>query len=499
MAVEGLQRAMTRGRALVSERAAFHERVLKEYSRVLDITGGVRQDVGAAAHLQGRLSFLWSDLAQSASQLRYELNKSAKRLWRQLFASGQRLYAGLAARSRSLRDALGISTPEAAKHAPPPSVAIAERLVRQWDHLPPVYRRLFALDPLELDEFLAGREESQADVAEAIERWQRGESSAILVHGNPGSGKRSLLNTLMERQLQKLPITHLEMTGRLSAKEDLVSLFSSFEQVSGAHTIDEVEAALKQIEPQVFILQEAERLFIRRVGGFAALRRFLLLISRLTPRHMWLVFISSHSHDLLQRIWRIGDAFTHVLSTSEVEEEVLRKAITLRHEPSGFKLHFDLSPALEQRLGRELRQVQGDEKATQELLARRYFEQLHNITGGNLFVALFYWLRSVHRLEERTLHIAPLREIDLPVLGRLTTDQRFALTAILQHGSLTVEQLSEIFNWESLKARLMMQFFLQNYLVLPDAAEENEALTNRINPIFLKPLVSILQRHHIVY
>ena len=121
----------------------------------------------------------------------------------------------------------------------------------------------------------------------------------------------------------------------------------------------------------------------------------------------------------------------------------LRQAVLARHRLSGLPLHY-----LEPRTGRNLlrtrrRGLRGSQKH-QQLIETDYFQKLHRASLGSIRLALFHWLRSADfGTVEGSLRVRPLEPLE-PFAGPLDIDQSFALKAILDHGTLTVDEYSEV-------------------------------------------------------
>jgi hypothetical protein len=73
--------------------------------------------------------------------------------------------------------------------------------------LPALYRHLFRPDPVEEARFLVGRGTELAALADARARWEAGHSAAVIVTGERGSGKTSLVNCALQGALAGLPVS----------------------------------------------------------------------------------------------------------------------------------------------------------------------------------------------------------------------------------------------------------------------------------------------------
>ncbi|MBK6799434.1 MAG: ATP-binding protein [Acidobacteria bacterium] len=94
--------------------------------------------------------------------------------------------------------------------------------------LPAIYRRLFRFEAVEDPRFLVGRRHEMEAIAEARTMWESGRPVAVLIIGERGSGKTSLINCAMKRPLTGLEIVRGEFTERLSTAVQLREFLSGF-------------------------------------------------------------------------------------------------------------------------------------------------------------------------------------------------------------------------------------------------------------------------------
>jgi hypothetical protein len=81
--------------------------------------------------------------------------------------------------------------------------------------LPPLYRLLFRLTPVEDRRFLVGRDQELAGLNQAVTDWAAGRFAACLLIGARGSGKTSLLNCAVQETLASHRLIRAEFHHRL--------------------------------------------------------------------------------------------------------------------------------------------------------------------------------------------------------------------------------------------------------------------------------------------
>jgi hypothetical protein len=142
--------------------------------------------------------------------------------------------------------------------------------------LPALYRVLFRVAPVEDRRFLVGREHELAGLDQAVKDWATGRFAACLLIGARGSGKTSLLNCAVRDIFAGVPWIRAEFRERILSS---VGLDAFLRELLHLPQDADLEAAF-HAERRVLILEEAERLYLRKVGGFAAVHYLTHLIHR---------------------------------------------------------------------------------------------------------------------------------------------------------------------------------------------------------------------------
>ena len=111
-----------------------------------------------------------------------------------------------------------------------------------------------------------------------------------------------------------------------------------------------------------------------------------------------------------------------------------------------------------------------------------YFESLYRQSEGIFRSAFELWLQSVDRIEGGVLYMLSPSEPDYgKMLSQLTLEDVFKLQAILQHGSLTVEESAQIFDESYEKSNRCI-----DKLIAWDVLEKDPACPGfRVNPNLL--------------
>ena len=386
-------------------------------------------------------------------EARTHLTAGLARLWKRwsgrLKRGGARVAAALvrvAGLVRRMVARLGLGpADEVAAELHEHSLAYAQEYPRT---LPVVYRRLFSLDPLTDARMLAGREDALEEVWAAWSRRDPGDARGIVVVASPGVGLTSFLNIVADRLSREAP-KGVRRTFAKRVREEAHLAASLSEWLDLPETRDLEALADLALEaprgtlPGFVILEATEHLHIRAPGGAKLFERLLTFMSRTESRVFWVTAITSSAWQLVAKR---APAFVHDVERvvlDELSPDELRRAIMARHRLSGLPLLFAEPRDGRAALRRRTRRLRGTDKQTNPVEAD-YFQQLHRASQGSIRVALLHWMRSADfATTAGSLLVQPLEPLHSGI-GDLERTQNFALKAILDHGTLTVNEYRDV-------------------------------------------------------
>ena len=442
LVANGLERAgdkAARARAgLERALAAAVERARDEVDEgAARLSHRVTADRLTAGYLDAR-SYVATEVARDWRRWRSRLARSGRRIGDGIRTLGKML--------RPLATTLGIRPPPAgttdlSEH----TLASATQFV---DTLPVVYRRLFAFEPLTDPRLLAGREDALADITATWERWQHGGPGCQVVVSPPGAGITSFLNVVAGRLADDDPgAVRKILRARIRTEAALAATLGTW---LGLEEADDLDALTEHVlnapagaVPRAVVIEGAEHLHLRVRGGSRLFERLLGFFAETEGNIFWIVSLTSSAWQLVRK--RAPGYVTDVrrLALSPLTPEQLRDAILTRHLRSGLPLQYAEPTHGRDALRTRARRIQPGEKR-QQLIEKHYFERLHRASQGSIRLALFHWLRSADfNSLEGSLVVKPLVPLS-PQMDMLDLTQSFALKAILDHGSLTVDEYREV-------------------------------------------------------
>jgi hypothetical protein len=315
---------------------------------------------------------------------------------------------------------------------------LADTLVIQLHtrELPMIYRRLFRLSPVEDPRFLVGREAEMAGFADALHRWESGKGASAIVIGARGSGKTSLINCATSGVFAQYEVVRGQFCERLAKREQMAAFVRN---LLGTAPQADVIAALGE-RRRVILIEEFERTFLRTVGGFEALEMLLDLMYSTGRSTLWVFSVNETAYRYLEAVTGLGRHFSHRINAMSVKQADLTNAILQRHGLSGLRLEFAPLPEQDPRVS-GIRRLLGFEQDPQKIFLDSLYEQ----SEGIFRAAFELWQGSIERVEGGVVHMRQPLAPEYDMLSReMSLDDCFTLKAILQHGSLTADELAQV-------------------------------------------------------
>lgn len=355
--------------------------------------------------------------------------------------------------------------------------------------LPYVYKRLYRVSPLSEEIFFEGRTEELNKLVTAYQRWKNGSFEASVITGEKGSGISSLINFFLERTEQPNAIRY-KFESAFSSKEDFIQLFKVILKDKQIKDQDDIVKALNNSKPRVVILEDAQHLYLKKIGGFEAIQQLFDLISETSQNIFWLIEVTKYTYQYLEKTIRISSYFKNRIQLEGVSDEDMVSLIMKRHRVSGYNLEFKMVRPSRKDL-KKMRKL--DQEGRQEYLKKIYFKSLNEFAGSNISLALLYWLRSTKEVENNTIHIGMLGNMKFEFLSSMNEDSIFTLHALLLHDSLNVPEHAVLFHQSEWQSKMTLMVLEDNgILILKDDRYA-------INRLLYRQVVNVLQKKNIIH
>lgn len=357
--------------------------------------------------------------------------------------------------------------------------------------MPYIYQRLFRLDPLEEKRFFYGRNAAIDSMREDFDSFKQGYQALTAIVGEKGNGKTTVLNFCEQEIFSGYQITKLDCNHVVYQQSEFLNLLKDGFGFPEVQTIEELEDRLKNLTAKkICIFENIHTLFLRVIDGFEVMERFLLLISNTRSNIFWIVTSGLYAWEYMDRVLNISDFFKRTLLLDRLSASEIKDIILTRHRVSGYDLHFEETQrALS---SRQYKRLTGDNEK-QEFLNDRFFEELAEISGGNIKSSLILWLSVLKDFDEDKIHVGSRIELDYSALFQLSSEEYFTLAALIQHEYLNYDQHALIFNHELDASRSVLgRLYKKGFL-------ERKEDRYSVHPLLYRPVVKVLKSKNILY
>lgn len=344
--------------------------------------------------------------------------------------------------------------------------------------LPQDYLERFSLYPLQNKDSLKGRTNELKSLELAYENWKI-VNSPLLVVNNHGEGSTSLLHastyiypTAKIIETNFSITTYQELINVLCQFLQIDLQFSTFEQL-GAHINS-------QEESNVVILENIERLFIRKIKGFDLLEDFLLFLHATKSRIYWIISINKYSFYYLNSVKFFSSHFPSIIHINPIDNNLLKEEIMMRN--NGYNMVYLKPSKISKKFDKELRSA--TKEVRQELLKKMFFNKMFSFSRGNISKAILFARDSAYKVKEKTVYIKPY---DNKFLDKLSLNELFILEAIFQHRTLTIDELNIVLRNSSRQSRLSIEKLLEKNVIRPKLNTKQQ-VEFRINLMYLDVL-----------
>lgn len=368
------------------------------------------------------------------------------------------------AAARARRAALGLRDEIAAvfveRTTPEALAAYRQLLFGPASTMSEAYQRLFTSAPAESIGLVLDRPEV-ATVEAGVEQWLAGRGGPILVRGDRGVGKRTIIRHMANRLGDRIQIRWLSLTPDLDTEPDVARRLSPLLGLPSAAGFDAlVAAASRHARPvagrvrTAIVIANVERLFRRTPAGLDRIRRFFDLVAATSGDVLWIVLFAEPAARLLAPVLELEGRFPVRVTVPPMSTRQLASMLELRHRLSGYALGFrHHTPSLHE-------WVRSPTAAwrTRRRTGAATLERLSLLSAGNVRQALRLWLAAA-RLEDGDVAddgegpmrraagrvvVGPLAALPDALVDELPLISRLLLAALLLHGPLRRDELSAV-------------------------------------------------------
>ncbi len=366
------------------------------------------------------------------------------------------------------------------------------------DRLPYVYQRLYSNRPLEDTVFYEERTPEMTLLQKAYHNWGRQRYASTILVGEKGTGATTLINFFLKKlpsvELDRYTLIRVDTTQRCYTEADLLRCLSAhIPNVTFAHLDEVVDYFVNSPRKHMIVWEDIQHFYLRKVGGFQALKMLFELISRTHKQVFWLCACTCYAWDFLDKTTRISDYYEYIISLEKISAQQLQEAILKRHRVSGY--HIQYAGAVANRSRKKFQKMSVEQK--QEYLEKNYFEDLNDLTAGNYSVAQLYWLRSTQQVLNDTITIGSLNAVDFSFTKAIPLSQMLILHALLLHDGLSEAHFREVNEHQATKNTATTQLGLRQLRDDGLVTLKDDVYT--INPLLYRQIVQLLRSKNFLH
>ena len=234
--------------------------------------------------------------------------------------------------------------------------------------------------------------------------------------------------------------------------------------------------------PRVFLVDDMERLFLREVGGFAALRATLQVLHATSDEHFWICGFHGPTWAYLRGVPGVFDPafFERVHPLPLAGPDALARWLGTAAQQADLELSFD------DLAGIGPNTLEADRLRTRAQAA--FWRLLADASAGNPQVARALWIAG-SRLDGETLRVGLFEAPVATRLQDLTDNELFVLTAVVVHDRLTVDQLARALNLPRSGVRTACQRLVARGVLASDGFDETSQYSLEL------PWLPAVERH----
>jgi len=489
IALEGLDRALNRvadvrtelENSLTSINSLIEEAVQIFIKKILDFTDN--ENV-----LEIRLRISKAKALRQSSELRARFLTRLRASSRDFFSHSKKRWDNLQKRITRFRQRYFLTS---AKRSISKEVAdFLTESQQSIDQLPLVYKRLYRIEPLEEMELFVGREIEYERFKFAFSTWEKKRFAATAIVGEKLGGLTSFLNFSLARIDIHYPVKRFNLKENIWRKDQILEFIRSLTNQQIINDTDHAVEVLNDGPQQVIILEDIQNMYLRKVGGFEALKILFQLILRTNHHIFWVVTIPSFTWDYLIKTTKIDDFFSYVIYLETFTEEQIVRIITERNRISGYRIKFEADDDIKDH--RKYRRLNSEEK--QQYLRDHFFSNLNDYAKSNVSLALIFWLLSTKRVDQNAITIGTFDNPDLSFVHILSDEKIFTLHALILHDGLSEQQLSEVTHQSADSCRMTLLMLLEDGVVI-----YHESGEYTVNPLIFRNVVNLLKDKNLIY
>lgn len=269
-----------------------------------------------------------------------------------------------------------------------------------------------------------------------ISEWIGGRSheDLILLYGNFGIGKSTILNALERHFHDQVQIKRITFLNKVTTEEELYEMFSNSLSVNIKSTSD-FERLDSSIPKTIFILDDIHNLYLNTTNGLKAYRTLIEVTSLQLEHVFWCLSSNERALAHLEGLFGVNHFIGSKIELLSWTDSEIQDLILKRHKQSEFVLKFD----------QVIRAVhRGDILESSSGLEIQFFRLLWGQSRGNPSTAQELWLSAASQESSQAIRISVPEFTNPRTLADLSDETLMVYAAIVKHENLSLQQLEDV-------------------------------------------------------
>ncbi|MCB0342610.1 MAG: hypothetical protein KDD59_10210 [Bdellovibrionales bacterium] len=305
--------------------------------------------------------------------------------------------------------------------------------------LPPEYRECFRSSESVSDDIRVRLSRSPLhSCMDTIDGWinERINDDLLLVYGNYGIGKSTLLSSISQIYSQKIKVRNIHLKNKITDPLELLKQLSNG-LGSTVNSPQDLEEFDKNAEKTLVIVDDIHNAYLNFTEGLSAYRMLIHLMSLQLENVFWCLGINekalAHLNGLFgPQHFQGRNIELYSWTDSEIHDLILK-----RHRKTPYRLKFD--PVISA-------VHKGDILEAASGLEVQFFRLLWGQSRGNPRTAQELWLSAAHLAHDEAIHISVPEFTSPRLLSDLPDDTLMVYAAIVKHENLSFEELTLVCN-----------------------------------------------------
>ena len=274
-----------------------------------------------------------------------------------------------------------------------------------------------------------------------IKSWLTEESTddLILLYGNYGIGKSTLLDSIEDELQSDLVIKKACVEKTLTQTSEFYSLLSDLlgENIQSSKDLEELDA---KIGKTLIIIDDIQQLFLNDPNGLSAYRGLINTTSLQLENIFWCLTCNGRSFNHLKGVFgpnHLQGEHIELMSWSDAE---IQDLILKRHKQSELKIQFDKIISAVHR---------GDILESSARIEVQFFRMLWGQSRGNPRTAQELWVTATSLAHNNKIKVSVPDFTNAKDLGQFSDETLMLFANIVKQESLTYSELRRVSNLSS--------------------------------------------------